>query len=190
MRIQTSFALIVLPLAGALTLTGCPDPESGTGSGGGWASESCYCDQNGCVDYDGNSCTPSGSSGTSGQSSGGTSGQSSGGTSGGASSSGWEGTSSGGSSGTSGVSSSSSGGSGGTSSGSSGTTSSGGSSGSSSGDIDAGPAPICTPATVATDCSANQICSGGFCRYQCTSDAECKLVDNRLSCEQGICGAF
>ncbi len=188
MRVQSSFAFLLLPLAGALSLTGCPGPDDHPP----WASDSCYCDDTGyCADYSGNVCTVGASSGSSGTS----------GASGGASSSGFGGssgtssgasgtTSSGGSSGTTssgGSSGTSSGGSSGASSGqsSSGDIDGGTSSGGGSGGIDAGPAPNCASDA---ECGSNQTCSGGFCRFECTTSAECKLYDSRLDvCDQGVC---
>lgn len=186
MRLQTSFALLVLPFVGALTLTGCPGPDGG--SSGGWASNSCYCDETGCRDYNDSECTPGSSGGLSSSSSGwaGSSGASSGSSGIGSSSGGSSGEGDGGS-----TSSGSSGGSSGTSSGEpdgGSTSSSGGSSGaSSSGDIDAGPAPNCSSDG---ECGTNQTCSEGYCRFQCLTDNECKLFDSRLDfCDQGICRA-
>ncbi|MCL2822525.1 MAG: hypothetical protein FWD57_00905 [Polyangiaceae bacterium] len=37
-------------------------------------------------------------------------------------------------------------------------------------------------------CNSNQVCSKGFCRYACSGDMSCKLIDARIPvCSGGIC---
>jgi len=37
-------------------------------------------------------------------------------------------------------------------------------------------------------CSAQQVCSGGYCRYACDAGTSCKLIDARIPvCKDGIC---
>lgn len=37
-------------------------------------------------------------------------------------------------------------------------------------------------------CSARQVCQGGYCRFACSTDTECRLIDARIPvCSQGVC---
>lgn len=49
---------------------------------------------------------------------------------------------------------------------------------------DTRPVPNCTKQTEATDCLVGQQCIGGFCKYTCGTDMDCKLIDARI----GYCG--
>ena len=42
---------------------------------------------------------------------------------------------------------------------------------------DTRPAPNCGDAS---QCAANQVCLDGFCRYSCSTDTDCKLIDARI----------
>jgi hypothetical protein len=51
--------------------------------------------------------------------------------------------------------------------------------------LDTRPTPNCTESS---QCLSTEQCVTGYCRYTCTTDAECLLVDARIgSCSSGIC---
>ncbi len=52
--------------------------------------------------------------------------------------------------------------------------------------VDNRPKPNCT---TQAECSSNQQCLGGYCRYTCSGDQECKLIDARIGycAKDGTC---
>ena len=50
---------------------------------------------------------------------------------------------------------------------------------------DPSPKPVCS---TTQPCPAPEEClTDGFCHYPCTSTSQCKLIDNRFTCDTGIC---
>jgi hypothetical protein len=44
--------------------------------------------------------------------------------------------------------------------------------------------------TTDSNCQSDQKCEGGFCRYKCTTDAQCRQIDARIgycSTSDGVC---